>query len=294
MENNVKTNEVTLEKTTEENKERKGMKMCVLTYNGVNMEDFEGCTVEKNSKGETVVSYKFKEKKESEFWGIVKFLLCGAVIILAIIGLGGLITSAFSLDEDTTSAEVITIADLLPEIPEPDNIVVSPYIMKTAVRDIDTMAFQPEPEIVEEDDIEYCEVPTDIDTSFKAFMDYRTITDKSSEQYKMQQNAWTGIDGVRRCGDDICVAMGTYYTDKCGARFEITLDTGKVFNVIVADIKDNAHTNSTNQYSLHCNGEKGCVLEFIVDENEIGETAQLLGDISCNNFEGEIVSIVEL
>ena len=47
------------------------------------------------------------------------------------------------------------------------------------------------------------------DTAFKAYMDYRTITDTSSEQYAIQQNAWTDSRGLRRSCDDYLVAMGT-------------------------------------------------------------------------------------
>ena len=36
------------------------------------------------------------------------------------------------------------------------------------------------------------------DTSFKAYMDYRCITNKASDQYKLQLSAWTDDMGLRR------------------------------------------------------------------------------------------------
>ena len=45
------------------------------------------------------------------------------------------------------------------------------------------------------------------ETWFKAYMDYRTITDTESVQYAMQQNAWTDDRGLRRTENDYLVAM---------------------------------------------------------------------------------------
>lgn len=53
------------------------------------------------------------------------------------------------------------------------------------------------------------------DSSFKAYMDYRCITDTSSVQYEMQQQAYTDGRGFRKIGDDYCVALGTGFTSGC-------------------------------------------------------------------------------
>ena len=47
----------------------------------------------------------------------------------------------------------------------------------------------------------------------KTYMDYRTITDKSSKQYKLQQdnNVYTDDEGFRKIEDKFIVAVGTYY-----------------------------------------------------------------------------------
>lgn len=83
----------------------------------------------------------------------------------------------------------------------------------------------------------------EINTSFKAYMDYRTITDEKSLQWEMQQKAYTDEFGLRKIGERYCVAVGTYYAEQCGKVLLITLDDGTQFEVIVSDIKNNIHTD---------------------------------------------------
>ena len=46
------------------------------------------------------------------------------------------------------------------------------------------------------------------DTSFKSYMDYRYITNKASDQYKLQLSAWTDNMGLRRVDDYYLVEIG--------------------------------------------------------------------------------------
>lgn len=104
------------------------------------------------------------------------------------------------------------------------------------------------------------------DSSFKAYMDYRCITDTSSVQYDMQQEAYTDSRGFRRIGDDYCVALGTGFTSGCGERFAVYLDSGYSFTAIVSDVKADVHTDSTHCYVPR--GENsGNVVEFIIDSD---------------------------
>lgn len=140
------------------------------------------------------------------------------------------------------------------------------------------------------------EVPTNIDTYFKAWMPYTTITNITSEQYKIQTKAYTDEMGFRKINDDYLVAMGTYYTEKCGTRFKITLQNGLDFTVQTGDIKKDIHTDKHNMYCPIKN-QKGelisaNVLEFIVDENVMDKHVLYdLGDISPLGFEGNIAKI---
>ena len=46
--------------------------------------------------------------------------------------------------------------------------------------------------------------------SFKAYMSYTAITNTSSPQYKLQQQAYTGNYGIRMVDDRYCIAVGSY------------------------------------------------------------------------------------
>lgn len=134
----------------------------------------------------------------------------------------------------------------------------------------------------------------DVDTDFKTYMDYRKITDTSSLQYALQEKAYTDSQGIRRIGDDVCVALGTGYTEGCGERFMITLDSGKEFSVIVGDIKADCHTDSTNRYVELWEGQ-GDVLEFIVDTKKLDKKVKLMGSIGeYDSYKGNISSIIPI
>lgn len=145
----------------------------------------------------------------------------------------------------------------------------------------------------------FYEVPNSIDTDFYAYMDYRCITDETTKQWEMQQNAWTDEQGLRRYNDEYMIALGSYYTDyKVGERFEITLENNITFNAIIGDLKQDIHTDENNMYSpVYQNWQlvKANVIEFIVDENELSNHVLALGSIhGYDNFNGNIVSIKKI
>ena len=121
----------------------------------------------------------------------------------------------------------------------------------------------------------------------KRWMDYRTITSKSSKQWRIQQEAWTDEFGFRRVGDAYCIAMGTYYTMQGGVTFEITLDSGFSFQGVISDIKRDRDTDSTNRH------KDGNVVEFIIDKNVIPRDAKVMGDMSYGGtpMRGKITAI---
>lgn len=136
----------------------------------------------------------------------------------------------------------------------------------------------------------------DCDTSFKAYMDYRCITDDTTKQWEIQQNAWTDNDGFRRVNNDYIVAMGTYYADECGERFKIVFDNDSEITVTVGDIKQDCHTDYLNQYTpvYDENGifSSANVLEFIVDTEILSEMSQVLGTVEHYKYlSGNIKSI---
>ena len=127
--------------------------------------------------------------------------------------------------------------------------------------------------------------------SRKTYMDYRKITDTSSEQYKLQQNkdCYTTDTGLRKVNEYYCIAVGTYYSENIGDKLIVHMENGESFKAIVADIKDDKHTDRTNRRHR----KDGSVIEFIVDTKKLPELVRKMGDISYINeiFEGEIKSI---
>lgn len=126
-----------------------------------------------------------------------------------------------------------------------------------------------------------------LDTSFKAYEDYKYITNTESTQYKLQQNAWTDTNGLRRYGTfgDYMVAVGTPY-GQVGDRILVTLDTDETITCIVGDSKGDRH--------YHSCARGACVVEFIVDTSQLDREAKNAGDVSCLDLEGQVVSITPL
>lgn len=129
------------------------------------------------------------------------------------------------------------------------------------------------------------------DSSFKTYMDYRCITDASSVQYELQQQAYTDERGFRRIGDDYCVAMGTGITSGCGERFIVTLESGNSFSVIIADIKADEHTDVTNCF-VPGGDNSGNVIEFIIDTDSAYSDMLSSGNAGYfDDLSGNIISI---
>jgi len=136
-------------------------------------------------------------------------------------------------------------------------------------------------------------VPRKTNGKFKSYMDYRTITSKSSDQYKFQQECWTDEDGLRRYEHYYVVAMGTYYSSTVGDKFRIDLDNGNTIEVVIGDIKDDKHTESTNRFISH----NGNIVEFIVDSRKLSSLVKKMGDVSYVNgidLQGGIIGIHQL
>lgn len=123
-------------------------------------------------------------------------------------------------------------------------------------------------------------------SSFKSYMDYRTITDKGSAAYKLRLQATTDENGLRKINDYYCVAMGTRY-GKVGDTLYIETDEGAHWNVILADIKSDKHTDSTHSYTL----SNGCMMEFLVDTSKLPSTIRRSGTVNGLGFQGKITVV---
>ena len=97
----------------------------------------------------------------------------------------------------------------------------------------------------------------------KTYMSYKTITDRSSEQYKYIQNYMSIDDSTGLLYDNdgfIGIALGSYF-GPIGSRYYVTLDTGIVLPVVKIEAKADKHTNNGCEQKWD-----GSVIEFVVDE----------------------------
>lgn len=143
---------------------------------------------------------------------------------------------------------------------------------------------------------ESLDVP-DIPSSFKAFMDYRTITDENSRQYQyISQHAQVDEHGFLRAESETVVpedyyliALGSFYGTDIGAKYKITTDSGGVFYGVLADCKADKHTNSTNQYTVVGTPN---IVEFIVDTKMLNKAVKYHGSAGAHApLSGNIVKI---
>lgn len=126
---------------------------------------------------------------------------------------------------------------------------------------------------------------------FKAYMDYRNITSRSSMQWEMQQSATTDINGFRTYNGLYMIAVGTGYAKTCGVELQITLSSGVVFNAITGDIKSDKGTDHATH--TYMRSDKS-VVEFIVDTHKISTKCRTSGDMSNANLLGDIVKIEKM
>lgn len=140
-------------------------------------------------------------------------------------------------------------------------------------------------------------LPT-LSTEPKHFTDYRVYSSSYTPHYRLQQAAYTDKDGMRRFNQDYIVALGKFYTESIGDRFQITLDTGVEFTVILGDGKNPIHCDENNMYAPCVNyDDEKCanVLEFIVDNDVLPANVYGYGSIDCiDKFKGNITKMVYL
>lgn len=137
---------------------------------------------------------------------------------------------------------------------------------------------------------EVMQLPTDTDGRKKTLLRHHLIRRKTSDQYKLQQHAWTDEFGFRRYKEFYMIALGTYYVDYIGQRFNITFEDGSKVKAVVGDVKWDDGTDAKRQYHL-CDGS---IVEFIIDESVINPLIIKDGDCSTLIGEGAVVRIVKL
>lgn len=136
----------------------------------------------------------------------------------------------------------------------------------------------------------YNDIPVPKNNSFKSYMDYKTITDRTSAQYELQKlYSSTDANGIRIVGERYCVAIGSGFDCAIGDEIELIMESGEVIKCVVADIKADKDTDLTNKQHNVDNS----VCEFIVDTDLLSDVVRKMGDISYADklFKGNILSV---
>lgn len=105
-------------------------------------------------------------------------------------------------------------------------------------------------------------------SSVKTYMDYRSITNTRSKQYKyIKEHMSVNHQGLLVDKDGfIGVALSSRY-GIIGSKFKIILDTGTILNVVKIDEKSSKHTDSENCVQKW----DGSFLEIVIDKDIAGK-----------------------
>lgn len=144
-----------------------------------------------------------------------------------------------------------------------------------------------EVEVVAEEEPQWVEMSVPSNNSFKSYMDYRTITDKTSAQYALLSSYENTACGIMSVDGRYTIAVGSYYSTEIGTRIDVVMQNGSIVPCILADCKNDIHTDSSNQQHRY---DKS-VVEFIVDTpNLVGRD---MGDCSYSDerLMGEIKAL---
>lgn len=137
-----------------------------------------------------------------------------------------------------------------------------------------------------------------VPSNMKLCTDYRFYNIVGTPHNRLQRVAWTDEFGCRRYNNDYIVALGSFYSVDIGDRFEVTLDTGRTFTIIMGDGKADVDTDINNMYTpcFNYDGEYCAnLLEFIIDKEIMSANAYAYGSLDYHNeFAGDIIKMVYL
>ncbi len=132
----------------------------------------------------------------------------------------------------------------------------------------------------------------------KLFTDYRKYNIEGTPHNRLQNAAYTDENGCRRYGEDYLVALGSYYSTDIGDRFEITLDTGNIFTVMLADGKNDKDLDECNMYypcETYGGYKRANLIEFIIDSDVLAKEVYGYGSLDkIPELQGSVTKIVYL
>jgi len=147
-------------------------------------------------------------------------------------------------------------------------------------------------------------------SSFQPFMCYTKVTNENAPAYDVvhSDNTYTDDYGLRRYKisddqfsingqDDYMIALGTFYKPEMvvGNRYLIVTTNG-MYTATTGDEKSDMHTNETNMFSVHKNGQIG-MIEWIVDWDKLNSDIQVSGTVTIGGpdvIKGQILYMYEI
>ena len=220
---------------------------------------------------------------------VIPFLII-IITVMVIVFSGGLKKDSPAGTDTTSITENITTTKEIPTTEITTEILITKVEGQSASA-IKQYAAAEEPtsliaEVTKPTEIQKPQYPSGIG-SFKSYTDYRCLS-RSSAQWKLQEQAYTDENGLRKIGDAYLVAMGSYYGTTLGTKYEVTLSSGNSFTVMLCDFKDNRHTDGNNQICL----SNGSVIEFYVESDKMPSIIRQMGSVGAlSQFSGSIISI---
>lgn len=138
-------------------------------------------------------------------------------------------------------------------------------------------------------EMEYISYSIPYTSGFKSFMPHDGFS-KKSNQYKLQLSCYTGDYGIRQYNGRYCVALGSRFNAEIGQFFDIVLDNGEVIECVMADMKADCDTDSSNIVTV----ANGCASEFIVNMSALNPKVKKMGDISycTEDWKSRVVEIL--
>lgn len=237
--------------------------------------------------------------KKKKIFIVVEYMLLGLIIVITIVLL--INTKAAPCDTDISQVEISesieNVSTKLKLISEVENYGCGSSENETAKSQENSSEEISKYDIIKTSNFkvgEYVLLPT-LPTNIKTYTDFRCYNLWYTPHYRLQQVSRTDENGLRRFNDDYIVAMGAFYSTHIGDRFEVTLDSGSTFTVILGDGKHPNDCDESNMYApcYNYNGEFCAnVLEFIIDKDAMAKDVYSYGSIDCIDvFRGDIVKM---
>ena len=127
---------------------------------------------------------------------------------------------------------------------------------------------------------------------FYSYMYGTAVTNTESKQYKLISQSYVSDYGILAVDGHYLVAMGTFYADYVGRKYEITFANGNSIKVMIGDIKQDRHTYNLNRATGWRNND---IIEFIINPNYTLEYVLKAGSFHViEDFNAPVVAIKKI